>query len=108
MHDAALRAFASPAEHAAISEIIHRRSSNPADIRELALAGLDLSRATDALDLGCGFGYLTATLLPRLPAQARVVGVDACEANRGSFLELVSQAGRRGEFQAFKIDRSLP
>jgi SAM-dependent methyltransferase len=108
MLDCVQRLFASPAEHAAISEIIHRCSTNPADIRDVALEGLDLSQARDVLDLGCGFGYMTAKLLPRLAADARVVGVDACEENRFPFMALVTRSGREGEFRAFTVNTALP
>jgi SAM-dependent methyltransferase len=108
MLDQALRFFASPAEHAAVSEIIHRRSSNPADVRDAALAGLDLGPARYILDLGCGFGYTTARVLPRVAPDARVIGVDACAENRAPFLELVANHGRQAEFHTLTIGTSLP
>lgn len=108
MLDQALRFFASPAEHAAVSEIIHRRSDNPTDIRDTALAGLDLSGAHRILDLGCGFGYMTAKVLPRVAPDASVIGVDACEENRGPFRNLVVGTGRQAEFHTLTLRTSLP
>jgi len=108
MLDQILRCFASPAEHAAVSEIIHRRSSNPADIRDTALVGLDLSRACYILDLGCGFGYMTAKVLSRVAPDARVIGVDACAENRAPFLELVAGTGRQAEFHTLTLGTRLP
>ncbi|MBN2507487.1 MAG: class I SAM-dependent methyltransferase [Verrucomicrobia bacterium] len=108
MFNRVLRVFASPAEHAAISAIIHRHSVNPADIREMTLAGVPLAAARDILDLGCGFGYMTAALLPRIPCDARVVGVDACDENRVPFTELVAASGRQAEFHALILEALLP
>jgi cyclopropane fatty-acyl-phospholipid synthase-like methyltransferase len=66
MADPALCCYASPVRHAAISEIIRRVSSNPADVRDVALAGLELGAVRRVLDLGCGFGFLTARVMPRV------------------------------------------
>jgi SAM-dependent methyltransferase len=74
----------------------------------VALAGLELGAVRRVLDLGCGFGFLTARVMPRVARDAVVVGVDACEANRIPFVEAVTRAGRRAEFHAMKVEAQLP
>lgn len=108
MQDHALLCYASPERHAAISDIIRRRSSHRDDVRDVALAGLDLSQVHRVLDLGCGFGFMTARLLPRLAADALVLGVDAWPENREPFVEAVTDSGRRPEFCAMRIETHLP
>ncbi|MFH1144768.1 MAG: class I SAM-dependent methyltransferase [Candidatus Eisenbacteria bacterium] len=103
-----LCAFQRPDLHLAVSRIIQRYSTNPLDVRDFALQGFDPSTARDVLDLGCGFGFLTETLAPRLPADARVLGVDACDANREPFLGRLAAAGRTGEFLTLHIAQRLP
>ncbi len=107
MAEQTLTPFESPAEHAAIAEIIRRRSRNQADVRAVALAGLDLSFATSILELGCGFGFMTEVLAPRVAAGARIIGVDACAANREPFLSTVTRAERRGSFICQRIRTAL-
>jgi SAM-dependent methyltransferase len=108
MLDHALRCYASPERHAAISDIIRRRSSHAADVRDVALAGLNLRRAHRVLDLGCGFGFMTARVLPRLAKDALVLGVDTWEENRKPFVDAVTRAHRRAEFRAMRIGADLP
>jgi SAM-dependent methyltransferase len=108
MTDSSLSSFTSPSDHAAVADLIRRRSSNPADVRELALADLDLRCVRDVLDLGCGFGFLTGKILERLAPGARVLGLDACEENRAPFLRTVSLTGRPGEFQCARLEHVLP
>ena len=43
-------------EHRRAKSVILAHASNPRDIREVALEGLDLSGAHRVLDLGCGYG----------------------------------------------------
>jgi SAM-dependent methyltransferase len=107
MAEQTLTPFESPAEHAAIAEIIRRRSRNQADVRAVALAGLDLSFATSILELGCGFGFMTDVLAPRVATGAHIIGVDACAANRAPFLSAVTRAGRRGSFICQRIREAL-
>ncbi len=97
-----------PSNHAKISDIIKQHSTNQADIREVALQGLDLSRASSILDLGCGFGFMTESFASRVSPDARFVGVDAWDANEGPFLEKVKAAGRRGEFICKRLKTELP
>lgn len=102
-----LSSFESPVRHAAISELIRRRSVNRADVREVALAGLDLGDAKSVLDLGCGFGFMTEAIAPRVAADALIVGIDACEANEQPYLACVAASGRRGEFSCRRIESRL-
>lgn len=108
MTDSSLSSFTSPSDHAAIADLIRQRSSNPADVRELALAGLDLGGVREVLDLGCGFGFLTGCILERVAPDAHVLGLDACVENRAPFLQVAASARRRGEFQCLKLERRLP
>jgi len=103
-----LCAFAQPDLHLAVARMIRRRSTHPADVRDFAFEGIDLTRVRRVLDLGCGFGFVVETIAPRLPADARWTGIDACEANRAPFLARVASAGRQGEFIAMPVEDRLP
>lgn len=107
MFDSVLSAYEDPSRHAAISEIIRTRSSNAADLREAVLSGLDLSFARSALDLGCGFGFLTDTIAARLAPDAQIVGLDACRANENAYLARVARTGRSVRFIHEHIDTRL-
>ena len=107
MGDARLSSFADPVRHAAISDILRRTSTNPTDVRDVALQGLDLSSARRVLDLGCGFGFMMEAVVRRVAPDAEIVGVDACPANERPYLDVVRAAGRRGRFVAQRIDAKL-
>ncbi len=100
--------YAFPEAHAAVSAVIRARSSHPADVRDVALDGLDLAACDQALDLGCGFGFMGEALARRLAPGARVIGVDACPANGPAFRARVEATGRRAEFRRLDLDASLP
>ena len=86
-------------EHRRAKSVILAHASNPRDIREVALEGLDLSGAHRVLDLGCGYGFFTEGLKGRLRADARILGIDLVERdNRAVFLETVTGMGYSGEF----------
>ncbi|MEA2101604.1 MAG: class I SAM-dependent methyltransferase, partial [Thermodesulfobacteriota bacterium] len=86
-------------DHRRTSEVIKNHSLNKDDIRGIALEGMDLSKITEVLDLGCGYGFFTEALKERLPANTRITGVDIIDAhNRASFLDTVSAFGYSGEF----------
>jgi len=106
--DPTLRAFESPEAHEGIAAMIRRRSTNPGDVHETVLRGLDLSFAREVLDLGCGFGLFSEKVAPRVAPGARLTGVDACAANEAPFLERVARAGRRARFEAMHIGSTLP
>ncbi len=97
-----------PSNHASVSDIIKQHSTNKADIREVAMQGLDLSFVSNILDLGCGFGFMTESFASRVSPDARFVGVDAWDANGRPFLDKVAAAGRRGEFVCKRLGTELP
>jgi SAM-dependent methyltransferase len=107
MVDWSLSSFESPTRHAAIAEIIRRRSTNRADVRAVALRDLDLASARAVLDLGCGFGFMSEALARRTASDARIVGMDACAANEQPYLERVGAAQRSGSFVCQRIDSRL-
>lgn len=100
--------FRCPSTHETISAIIQRRSTNGTDVRDVALHDLDLSFAKDILDLGCGFGFMAETLARRVAPDARLVGVDAWEANEAPFLEKIAATGRQGRFVCMQLASRLP
>ena len=103
-----LESYKSPAAHEAVSRIIRARSTNPVDIREVALDGLDVSVAREVLDLGCGFGFMSETLAGQIAPGARITGVDAWSSDESPFLERVRCAGCQGAFVCARVDSTLP
>lgn len=106
--DRTLSSYASPSAHAAISELISRLSCNKADVRTVALIGLDLGWVRDVLDLGCGFGFMSEKIIERVGPSPRVIGIDACDENKAMFLQTVEKAGGRGEFYSLDLPAGLP
>ena len=100
--------YAFPETHAAVSDLIRARSSNPADVRDTALQGLDFSAIDQVLDLGCGFGFMGEAVAKRLHPGARVVGVDGAVANGPVFRARVEATGRHAEFHLMAIEDTLP
>jgi len=107
MGELCLSAFERPSQHEAVSDIIRRRSTNPTDVREAVLGGLDLTGARTILDLGCGFGFMCETIARRVAPDARIVGVDACPANAVPFLARVAAADRTGQFVLRHLEQRL-
>lgn len=103
-----LLSFYSPAVHEAAADIIRRNSTNPLDVREVAIEGLDLSGVEQVLDLGCGFGFFTEVLARRVSPRARLVGLDILEGNRQAFLSRVRAAGRVARFVRAEVTSILP
>lgn len=85
-------------DHKFTREIIARYSRNKADVRTVALAGVNLSQCRTALDLGCGYGLFVEKLRGRLPREASITGVDVIESNRAAFLRTVEDIGYTGSF----------
>ena len=108
MEASSLWPFEQPATHETVSAIIRRRSTNRTDVREVALAGLDLSTVREVLDLGCGFGFMAEAVARRVAPHARLAGVDAWASNEASFKERVAAAGRQASFTCLEVDSRLP
>lgn len=101
------RLYEHPSAHEVVSGIIRRHSSNPRDVREVALDGRDLSGVQDVLDLGCGFGFMAEKLAGRVAAAARFIGVDALESNRLPFTRRVRAAQCDARFVPARLDGRL-
>jgi len=105
---ASLWPYESPRSHEAISDIIRRHSTNKVDVREAALEGLDLSRVTRILDLGCGFGFMAEAIVHRVAPGAEILGVDVWRSDEQAFVEKVTSAGRTARFCCMELDSTLP
>ncbi|MCU0663021.1 MAG: class I SAM-dependent methyltransferase [Myxococcota bacterium] len=103
-----LAPFADPKRHRLISEIIRRHSTNVADIRSIALNGLELNFASDVLELGCGFGFMAKAVAARISSHGKIIGVDACSENGPEFLSAVRSQGRDAEFHCQLVSGELP
>ncbi len=108
MTTSSLWPYQSPTGHETISAIIRQRSTNQADVREVALRNLDLIFVKDVLDLGCGFGFMSEVLAGRVAPKARFVGVDVWPLNETPFVNKVTANGRNGSFACMKIGSQLP
>jgi ubiquinone/menaquinone biosynthesis C-methylase UbiE len=78
--------------------IIKSYSSNKTDIRDVALAGLNLKKAKRVLELGCGYGFFIEKLKGMLHDKAVIIGIDMVENNREPFLHSVASIQYKGEF----------
>lgn len=101
------RLYEHPSAHEVVSGIIRRHSSNPRDVREVALADHDLSGVRDVLDLGCGFGFMAEEVARRVRADAMFTGVDVLESNGPPFTRRVRAVHRHAHFVSAKLSRHL-
>lgn len=101
------RLYEHPSAHEVVSGIIRRHSSNPRDVREVALADRELAGVRDVLDLGCGFGFMAEEVARRVPAGAVFSGVDMLESNGPPFTRRVRAFHRRAHFVPAKLSRRL-
>lgn len=108
MDTTAIQSFADVRAHEDVGAIIRRHSTNETDIRALAVGPLDLAKVRRILDLGCGFGFMSSYVAPRVPPDAEFTGVDVCAENRTHYLAGVAAAGRAAYFHALDIDQPLP
>lgn len=108
MIDKIISTFAKPSRHRASSEIIRRHSTNREDVREIALADIDLGSVRDVLDMGCGFGFMAEVIAARVAPDARFLGIDACGENSSSYMECIKASGRACEFNHYRITDKLP
>ncbi len=93
-----LEIFLNVSLHKFASEIIRTHSSNPRDIREVALEKLELSNCKKILDVGCGFGFFTEALRGRIHPEALVTGLDMIQGYEPFFLENCRRSGFKGLF----------
>jgi len=85
--------------HRRSRSIIQEYALNTEDIRDAALTGLDLSQASDVLDLGCGYGFFTERLKGRLNTKAKIIGIDVVnKSNSETFMKTVTNMGYTGNF----------
>lgn len=101
------RLYEHPSAHEVVSGIIRRHSSNPRDVREVALEGRDLSGVRDILDLGCGFGFMAEAVARRVDEGALFIGVDALESNRLPFTRRVRAAQCEAHFVPARLHGHL-
>ncbi|MCD6571461.1 MAG: class I SAM-dependent methyltransferase [Deltaproteobacteria bacterium] len=92
------RAYKDIDEHIKTKYIITKYSTNPSDIRDVALDGLGLSETSNVLDIGCGYGFFIERLKGLLKRGAIITGLDVLEDNGAPFLDNVSKAGYSGRF----------
>jgi len=100
--------FQRPSVHEQVSAIIRQHSTNPQDVRDAALADLELSRVRHVLDLGCGFGFMAEAVARRVAPDACLVGVDLWPTNEEPFLRRVAAAGRQGRFFCSEVGSRFP
>lgn len=86
--------------HREMERIIRRSSTNPKDIRQVALSGVDLTSYRNVLELGCAFGSFTVALKGRLHPQARITGLDIIPEYEPFFLKACEKAGYPGRFSS--------
>ena len=92
--------FRNVRNHREMERIIRRCSTNPEDIRQAALSGVDLTSCRTVLELGCAFGSFTVALKGRLHPRAHITGLDIIPEYEPFFLEACEQAGYPGRFSS--------
>ena len=102
-----LGAYKEPDAHEAISRIIRRYSTNPADVRHVVLQGIDLTGAARLLDLGCGFGFMIEALAGGLSPDAEIIGVDMHDTNREVFLARAGTVASAARFECRTLNSRL-
>ncbi len=89
--------------HLLTAELIRTHSTNREDIREAALADLDLRSCRRILDLGCGFGFFSLALRNRVSPAAQLTGLDMIPAYEPLFLDVCREIGVAGRFLAAPV-----
>jgi len=100
--------YEAPAEHGAVSDLIRRHSTNPRDIREVALEGVDVTAGRRFLDLGCGFGFMAEALARKAKRGAEILGVDVNASNRRPLIGRIDALGCCGRFVCRELVGELP
>ena len=99
--------YADPTSHSRISDILLGHSTNPADIRRVAVEALGLEPVRSVLELGCGFGNFSGELAKSLAPGCRFVGVDQHAANGQAFLARVAGTGVDARFLQSRLPAPL-
>jgi len=95
-----LSVFSRVDEHRRIASLIRSHSTNPRDIRAIALDAIDTRAARSILELGCGFGSFLGALEGRIAQEAHLTGMDIVPAYEGPFLDACRRIGIQGRFLA--------
>jgi SAM-dependent methyltransferase len=98
------KAYEKTRDHVYTKHLIVKYSTNPEDVRNNALEGLNLSRMTHVLELGCGYGAFTKGLVGALGHGAEIIGIDMVPENGPLFLSTVASMGYRGKFVHDRAD----
>jgi ubiquinone/menaquinone biosynthesis C-methylase UbiE len=91
-------------DHVHTKYLITKYSTNPYDVRDIALQGLDLSGAEHILELGCGYGSFTKNLTGLLGRDAEITGIDMVPENGKPFLSAVKSMNYKGYFICGRAD----
>jgi len=100
--------YADPSVHEAVSVLIRRHSTHMTDVRQATLGDLEFGGDAEILDLGCGFGFLAEEIARRCGPRTLITGVDACAANRDTYLRRSGASGCRARFIRSELSRELP
>lgn len=84
--------------HLEVAGIIRKHLTNPLDIREVALSGLDLGKVKKIVDLGCGFGFFTRGLKGKVKKDAEILGIDRHLKCEQHYLNACLETGLKGRF----------
>ena len=102
-HGQVREVFTGVEAHQETAALIRNHSTNQRDIREEALANLDLQHCHRILDLGCGFGFFSEALRNKVSPTAHVTGLDMIPAYETLFLEVCKRVGVEGRFLAVPV-----
>lgn len=84
--------------HKEVASIIRKHLTNPLDIRETALNGLDLTKVEKIVDLGCGFGFFTRGLAGKVKKGTEILGIDRHSKCEQHYLNSCYETGLQGRF----------
>lgn len=90
--------FGDPGAHRRVAFIIRDQLSSDRDVREEALKGIDLSKVSRVLDLGCGFGFFTEGLISKLGPGTEITGVDKYDRYREFYLRAAGTGELKSRF----------
>lgn len=96
--------FTDTITHEEVAEIIYTHSTNKIDVREAALENLSFEGVEKMLDLGCGFGFFTRSLLNKVNPSTSIVGVDRCPKYQKAYLNSCKTARIQGAFDGSGVE----